>query len=162
MSMDHKSDDATALEQRVSRMLAGTAEYQAPESLEALVLAGIEQRSRVAWWRRRVPEWPLLAQVIFVLTGIATAAAVLLVRPAKPTVLGSVIAHPAAVLQRPAADLHATLSVLSVFHRLADTMASALPDSVWYGGMALCAAAYVALFLLIAFCYRLLQAPVSR
>ncbi len=116
-------------------------------------------------WRggqRRVPEWPLLAQALFVLTGIAAAAALLLARPATPKTLGTVINQPAAVLQRPAADLHATLDVLAVFHRLADTMAGTLTDRVWYGGLALCAAAYVALFLLIAFGYRLLQMPASR
>jgi len=45
--------------------------------------------------------------------------------------------------------------------RLGDTIAGALTDGVWYGGMALCAAAYVALFVLIAFGYRLLM-PASR
>lgn len=160
--MDRKPEDGAALEERTTRLLAGTAEYKAPEGLEARVLESIERRSRVAWWQRRVPEWPLLAQVLFVLTGIGTAAAVLLFRPATPTALGSVIAHPATVLRQPAADLHTTLNVLAVFHRLADTMAGALPDRLWYGGMVLCAAAYLALFFLIAFCYRLLQAPASR
>jgi hypothetical protein len=93
---------------------------------------------------------------------VATAAALLLIRPATPRSLGTVIGHPAAVLQRPAADLHATLDVLAVFHRLADTLAGTLPDGVWYGGLALCAAAYLALFFLIAFCYRLVQTPASR
>ena len=51
------------------------------------------------------------------------------------------------------------MNVLAVFHRLTDTLAGSLPDGVWYGGMALCAAAYMALFFLIVFGYRLLQAP---
>jgi hypothetical protein len=160
--MDRNSETDTALEQRVTRVLAGTAEFKAPESLEARVLKGIELRAKVPWWQRRVPEWPLLAQVIFLLTGIAAAAALLLARPATPKTLGTVISQPAAVLQRPTADLHTTLDVLAVFHRLADTMAGTLTDRVWYGGMALCAAAYVALFILIAFGYRLLKMPASR
>lgn len=161
--MDHDSQKATELAERVTRVLAGTAEFRAPSTLEAQVLEGIERRGRVPWWQRRVPEWPLLAQLLFGLTGVATAAALLLIRPATPRTLGTVIGHPAAaVLQRPAAELHTTLSILSVFHRLADTLAGTLPDAVWYGGMALCAAAYVALFFLIAFCYRLTQAPASR
>jgi len=158
--MDHQSDPA-ALEQRVTQVLAGTAEFKAPQGLEARVLEGIERLAKVPWWRRRVPEWPLLAQLLFGATGVATAAALLL-RPATPRSLGTVIGHPAAVLQRPAAELHATLDVLAVFHRLADTLASTLPDAVWYGGLALCAAAYLALFFLIAFCYRLVQTPASR
>jgi hypothetical protein len=149
------------LEQRVSQVLSGTAGYKAPHSLEARVLEGIERRARVPWWQRRVPEWPLVAQLLFGLTGVATAAALLLLRPATHRSLGTVIGHPA-VLQRPAADLHATLNVLAVFHRFADTMAGTLPDGVWYGGLALCAAAYLALFWLIAFCYRLVQTPASR
>jgi hypothetical protein len=150
------------LEQKVSQVLAGTAGFKAPQTLEARVLEGIERRAKVPWWQRRVPEWPLLAQLLFGLTGVATAAALLLLRPATPRALGTVIGHPAAVLQRPAADLHATLNVLAVFHRLLDTIAGALPDGVWYGGLALCAVAYVALFFLIVFGYRLVQTPASR
>jgi hypothetical protein len=160
--MDHDSERATALEQRVTRVLAGTAGFKAPQGLEARVLADLERRAKVSWWQRRVPEWPLLAQLLFGLTGVATAAALLLLRPATPRALDTVIVHPAAVLQRPAADLHATLNVLAIFHRLLDTIAGALPDGVWYGGLALCAAAYLALFCLVAFCYRLVQTPASR
>jgi hypothetical protein len=160
--MDRKSEIDAALEQRIARVLAGTAEFKAPETLEARVLQGIERHARVPWWQRRVPEWPLLAQVLFALTGIAAAALLLLARPAPPKALGTVISQPAALLKQPAADLHATLDMLAVFHRLADTIVGALTDSVWYGGLALCAAAYVALFLLLAFGYRLLQLPASR
>ena len=160
--MDHPSEKAAALEQRVSQVLAGTAGFKAPQSLEARVLEGIERSAKVPWWRRRVPEWPLLAQLLFGATGVATALALLLLRPATPRGLGTVIIHPAAVLQRPAAELHATLDLLAVFHRLADTLAGTLPDGVWYGGLALCAAAYVALFLLIGFCHQLAQTPASR
>jgi hypothetical protein len=160
--MDRKSEIDAALEQRIARVLAGTAEFKAPETLEARVLKGIERHANVPWWQRRVPEWPLLAQVLFALTGIAAAAWLLLARPAPPKALGTVISQPAALLKQPAADLYATLDMLAVFHRLADTIVGALTDSVWYGGLALCAAAYVALFLLLAFGYRLLQLPASR
>jgi hypothetical protein len=153
--MDRKAETDAALEQRIARLLAGTAQFKAPQGLEAQVLKGIERGAKVPWWQRRVPEWPLLAQLLFVLTGIAAAAALWLSRPATPKALGMVIS-------RPAAKLHATLDVLAVFHRLGDTIAGALTDGVWYGGIALCAAAYVALFVLIAFGYRLLQMPASR
>jgi hypothetical protein len=161
--MDHEPVTAaqTALQQRVARVLAGTAEFKAPQTLEARVLSGIERRVKVPWWRRRVPEWPLLAQLLFGATGIATAAALLLARPATPQALSTVINQPAAVLQQPATDLHTTLNVLAVFQRLADTVAGALPDAVWYGGLGLCITAYLALFFLILMGYRLLRAPLS-
>jgi hypothetical protein len=160
--MDREPIDAaqTALEQRTARLLAGTAQFKAPDSIESRVLEGIERRVRVPWWQRRVPEWPLLAQVIFALTGIVTAAALLLVRPTTPAPLSAVIGKPAAVLQRPAADLHTTLNVLAALHRLADTLVGALPG-VWYGGLVLGAAAYLALFFLVAFGYRLLLQPLA-
>ena len=161
MDRDSVTDVQAALEQRISRMVAGTAEFKAPQDLAAQVLSGIERRVRLPWWQRRVMEWPRLAQVCFALTGIATAAALLLGRPATPKTLGAMIPQPGAVLRQPAADLHATLNVLAVFHRLTDTVAGSLPDGVWYGGMALCAAAYMALFFLIVFGYRLLQAPAA-
>lgn len=159
MERDAMTDVQAALEQRITRMVAGTAEFKAPEALVEQVLSDIERRVKRPWWQRRVMEWPRLAQVGFALTGIATAAALLLGRPTTPKTLGAMIRQPGAVLRQPAADLHTTLNVLAVFHRLTDTVAGSLPDGVWYGGMALCAAAYMALFFLIVLGYRLLQAP---
>ena len=161
MDRDPVTDVQAALEQRVTRMVAGTAEFKAPADLQERVLSSIERRARVPWWQRRVMEWPRLAQLGFAITGVATAAALLLGRPATPKTLHAMIPQPGAVLRQPAADLHATLNVLSVFHRVTDTVASSLPDGVWYGGIALCAAAYMALFFLIVFGYRLLQAPAA-
>jgi hypothetical protein len=150
MNRDSVTDVQAALEERITRMVAGTAEFKAPQDLAERVLSGLERRVKVPWWQRRVMEWPRLAQAGFALTGIVTAVALLLGRPATPKTLGAIIA-----------DLHTTLNVLSVFHRLTDTVAGSLPDDVWYGGMALCAAAYVALFFLIVFGYRMLQAPAA-
>lgn len=161
MERDPVTDVHTALEQRISRMVAGTADFKAPQDLVDQVLGSIERRVNVPWWRRRVMEWPRLAQVGFALTGVATAAALLLGRPATPKALHVMIPQAGAVLRRPVADLHTTLNVLAVFHRLTDTVAGSLPDGVWYGGMALCGAAYLALFFLIVFGYRLLQAPAA-
>jgi hypothetical protein len=161
MDRDPVNSAQTALEQRIGRVLAGTAQFTTPQSLEAQVLEGIERRAKVPWWRRSVPEWPVLAQLGFAVTGIAAAATVLLGRTVAPKSLGTVISRPEAVLRQPATDLHTTLDVLSVFHRVTDTLAGNLPDGVWYGGMVLCAAAYVALFFLVVFGYRLLQAPVA-
>jgi hypothetical protein len=161
MDRDPVTDVQAALEQRVTRMVAGTAEFKAPADLQERVLSSIERRARVPWWQRRVMEWPRLAQLGFAITGVATAAALLLGRPATPKTLHAMIPQAGAVLRQPAADLHTTLNVLSVFHRVTDTVAGSLPDGVWYGGMALCAAAYMALFFLIVFGYRLLQAPAA-
>jgi hypothetical protein len=158
MNTDPGNDLRKALEERTTRALDGTAQFKAPPSLEARVWSGIERAALAPWWRRRVLEWPVLAQIIFAATGVMAAAALVLGRPAK---LHAVIDHPVAVLRQPAADLHATLNVLAIFHRLTDTVAGSLPDGVWYGGIALCAVAYVALFYLIVFGYRLLQAPLA-
>jgi hypothetical protein len=161
--MDREPDgDAQAVLTRgVSRMLAGTSAFTAPPNLEARVLAVVEQRMQLPWWRRRVPEWPWAARVVYGLAGLASAAALLLGRPATSPTLHAMVNQPAAVLRRPAADLHATLDVLSVFHRLTDTLAASVPDVLWYGGIILCASAYVALFFLVVFGYRLLQAPAA-
>jgi hypothetical protein len=162
MTMDHRPETDTALEQRIARVLKGTAEFKAPAGLEARVLKDIERGAKAAWWQRRVPEWPPLAQLLFILSGIAAALALLLSRPATPKALVPVISQPAAILNHPAADLHATLDVLAAFHRIGETLVGTVTDGVWYGGMALCAAAYVAMFCLIAFGYRLLHMPAAR
>ena len=161
MNPDPGKDLRDALEERTSRALHGTAQFKAPPGIEAQVWSGIERAAQTPWWRRRVLEWPVLAQVAFAATGIMAAAAMVLGRPATPAKLHAVIDHPVAVLQQPAADLHATLNVLAVFHRLTDTVAGSLPEGVWYGGIAVCAVAYVALFYLVVFGYRLLQAPLA-
>jgi hypothetical protein len=161
MNPDSDNDVHDALEQRISRVLTGTAQFKAPPSIEAQVWSGIEQAAKAPWWRRRVMEWPVLAQIAFAATGVMAAAALVLGRPATPAKLHAVINHPVAVLQQPAAELHATLNVLAIFHRLTGTVAGSLPDDVWYVGIALCALAYVALFYLIVFGYRLLQAPLA-
>ena len=161
MSTEPVKDSRDALEQQVGRMLSGTAQYSAPAELEAQVWSRIEQSAKVRWWQRRVPEWPVFAQLLFAATGVAAAALLVLARPASPSRLSAVIGHPVNALQRPAADLHTTLDLLSVFHRLTGTLAGSLPDLVWYGGIVLCGAAYVALFFLVVFGYRLLQAPLA-
>jgi|HubBroStandDraft_1064217.scaffolds.fasta_scaffold475240_2 hypothetical protein len=161
MNPDPDNEMQGALEQRITRVLSGTAQFKAPQSIEAQVWSGIERAAKAPWWRRRVLEWPVLAQIAFAATGVMAAAAMVLGRPAAPAKLHAVISHPVAVLQQPAADLHATMNVLAIFHRLTDTVAGSLPDDVWYGGIALCAVAYVALFYLIVFGYRLLQAPLA-
>src|ERR1700733_7021333 len=153
MNPDPGNEMQDALEQRITRVLTGTAQFKAPQSIEAQVWSGIEQAAKAPWWRRRVLEWPVLAQIAFAATGVMAAAAMVLGRLATPAKLHAVISHPVAVLQQPAADLHATLNVLAVFHRLTATVAGSLPDGVWYGGIALCAGAYVALFYLIVFGY---------
>jgi len=159
--MDDQSAQATALEQRVNRVLNGTAAFKAPPDLHLQVLARIERGAQVPWWRRRVPEWPRPAQLLFGLTGVATAAALVLLRPARHATLGTVLPHPA-VLQRPAADLHTTLNLLAAFDRLLDALVGSLSNGVWYGALALCAAGYVGLFFLFALGYRLIQTPAAR
>jgi hypothetical protein len=161
MNPDPGNDPRGALEQRITRVLTDTAHFKAPHGIEAQVWSGIERAAKAPWWRRRVLEWPVLAQIAFAATGVLAAAAMVLGRPAAPAKLHAVISQPVAALQQPAADLHATLNVLAIFHRLTDTIAGSLPDDVWYGGIALCAVAYVALFYLIVFGYRLLQAPLA-
>jgi hypothetical protein len=161
MNPDPDNQVRGALEQRVTRVLAGTAQFKAPQGIEAQVWSDIERAAKAPWWRRRVLEWPVVAQIAFAATGVVAAAGMVLGRPAAPAKLHAVISHPVAVLRQPAADLHATMNVLAIFHRLTDTVAGSLPDDVWYGGIALCAVAYVALFYLVVFGYRLLQPPVA-
>ncbi len=152
--MDHEPDVAqAALQRRVARALAGTAEFKAPQTLDALVLNGIERRMKVPWWRRRVPEWPLLAQVGFAMTGIAAArGAAGEARHAEGPERCDQSAgrrpahHPGCARRVPAICRHrgGRSARRCVVRRLA-----------------LCTAAYVALFCLIVLGYRLLRAPAA-
>src|SRR5665213_4306639 len=117
MNPDSGHDAHDELEHSIDRVLRGTAQFQAPHGLEAQVWSEIERAVKVPWWRRRVPEWPVLGQIAFAATGVAAAAAMVLGRAAPASRLGAVISQPVTALQAPAADLHATLNVLAIFHR---------------------------------------------
>lgn len=59
------------LESLIDKTLRNQPSRRAPESLEANVLAMIEQRMSQAWWQSGFARWPIAARVGFALFSIA-------------------------------------------------------------------------------------------
>jgi hypothetical protein len=76
-----------ALETRIAALLRGQPPRRAPATLEARVLAAIEQRRTAPWWQRSFGEWPLAARLAFFTTSLAVAVLALLWTPRLTDVL---------------------------------------------------------------------------
>jgi hypothetical protein len=55
------------LESFIHRTLRSLPDRPAPRSLEARVLAAIEARSSLPWWKQSFAQWPIAARCIFLL-----------------------------------------------------------------------------------------------
>ena len=64
--MTPSPDNDEKIEQLVHRALRELPLRRAPRSLEQRVLAEIERRATLPWWRRSFSHWPTLARVGFV------------------------------------------------------------------------------------------------
>jgi predicted anti-sigma-YlaC factor YlaD len=147
---DNGSDDT--LEGLVDRALHDLPVRRAPATLESRVLAELERRAALPWWRRSFAHWPLPARTGFLVICIALigfafvggATAMDGLRSLSDSgALSLSWAREAAVLMASAGNLIALLT-------------RAVPPSLLYGGLAVCAALYAALFGLGAAVYRTL------
>ncbi|HEU4602424.1 MAG TPA: hypothetical protein VFS24_10665 [Steroidobacteraceae bacterium] len=64
-------DKHQQLEALIDKTLRKQPPRRAPESLEANVLAAIEQRMARAWWQSGFARWPIAARVGFALMSVA-------------------------------------------------------------------------------------------
>jgi hypothetical protein len=72
-----KMNDPRKLEDFVQRAVDGIPDRRAPHTLEARVLAEIDRRAALPWWRQSYAHWPMAARWAF-LTASAGAAAILI------------------------------------------------------------------------------------
>jgi hypothetical protein len=144
------SDDT--LERRVGRALHDLPLRRAPATLESRVLAELERRAALPWWRRSFAHWPLPARAAFLLTCTALIGIVFAGGSAALDGLHSLgnsgalslsWARAAAVLMASAGNLIALLT-------------RAVPAALLYAGLAVGAALYAVLFGLGAAVYRTL------
>jgi hypothetical protein len=148
------------LELEVSRALRQVPLRRAPPSLEARVLAEIDRKAALPWWRRSFARWPGPARVGFAMTCVALIAALLaLTRPWAP---GAALAGAGARAAgswlpwaRPA------LTLIDVARQLEAALVRVVPLDWLYGAMAAGALLYTALFGLGAVAYRTLYLNTS-
>lgn len=55
------------LEKLIHQTLRSLPDRRAPRSLESRVLAAIEARASLPWWRQSFAQWPVAARVVFLL-----------------------------------------------------------------------------------------------
>jgi hypothetical protein len=67
------------LEQRITALLRDQPPRRAPASLEARVLAALNERRAVPWWQRSFAQWPLAARLAFLVASVGVGAVLALV-----------------------------------------------------------------------------------
>ncbi|MCC6414357.1 MAG: hypothetical protein IT582_00385 [Opitutaceae bacterium] len=141
--------DPEKLEKLIHQSLRALPERRAPRSLELRVMAAIEARQALPWWRQSFAHWPQPAKAAFFV--LAGALAAVLFTLVFRTGAGS------------ASSVTGALDLLAparrVFNAIADIGAAVfrgIPPLWLYGGLAFVAAMYAALVGLGATAYRTL------
>jgi hypothetical protein len=144
------SDDR--LEQLITRTLRGQPLLRAPRSLELRVIEELERRASLPWWRMSFGHWPISARTLFVLTSVAIA---WLAVGAMSWMLAYL--QPASTMQllqsqrSPLGDLVHTVASIEA---AGQALIHSIPSFWVYGGLALIATLYLALFGLGTAAYR--------
>jgi hypothetical protein len=143
-------------EQRLERLIGKTLRElpprRAPGTLEHRVLAAIEHRAALPWWRKSYLHWPLAVRCAFLIASGGVAQAVLMML--GDFKIASVIAVFAPQLAR--LQVFADLAISLVdFCR---AVVQSIPPLWLYGGLAGICVLYATLFGVGAFAYRTLYA----
>ncbi|HWL17388.1 MAG TPA: hypothetical protein VNR00_17400 [Opitutus sp.] len=142
------------LEKLIHETLRALPDRRAPRSLEARVLAAIEARSALPWWRHSFADWPLAARIGFVALSTAIAAAMVaalmwLSGNVDTSQLGSTLANRIGWID----GLQQALAGLRDF---ASLVIRSIPTGWLYGALAGFVGVYALLFGLGATAYRAL------
>ncbi len=154
--MNPVPDPEQKLEQWTRQTLRELPPRRAPHSLQLRVLAEIERRVALPWWRKSFGHWPLVAQMAFVLVcaglvRIAWMGGVWMMAGFDPAQFRTVFAQPYAWMESASA-------IVQAFSGFCDIMLRSIPPLWIYGGLAVFAAMYATLFGLGAAAYKALRA----
>jgi hypothetical protein len=146
--MTPSPDHHEKLEHLVHRTLRELPPRRAPRSLELRVLAEIERRAALPWWRQSYTHWPMAVRAAFFVGSAALAALLVVGLFSLMQMAGST----------PLAGSFAWVGLIRDLARTAvDTGAAvwrAIPPHWLYGGLALIAACYATLIGIGAAAYR--------
>lgn len=151
--MKHSPEE---LEKLIHENLRTLPHRRAPRTLEGRVLAAIEARAALPWWRKSFAQWPVAMRCLFLLVSggvvkLALMATVWVMGDFDRANFTSAFSNQFAWLERLRNALTAIADYsMLVFHSI---------PPVWlYGGLACLAAVYVTLFGIGAAAYRTLYA----
>jgi hypothetical protein len=142
------------LEKLIHRTLRSLPDRRAPRTLEARVLAAIEQRAASAWWKQPYMAWPLAARCAFLIVSgglvkLALMAAVWVMAGFDGAQFTEALAQPVAIYQQIRALYEGVTGFVALLFRN-------IPPLWLYGGLAFLGSLYAALFGLGAAAYRTL------
>lgn len=144
------------LERTIHRALRELPTRRAPRTLEERVLAEIARRAALPWWRKSFAHWPLVARAVF---------AVVLIGVVKFVLMGAVWVTAGFDAEQfreafatPFAWMEAGFSVVNAISGFFEIVLRSIPPLCLYGGLAVLASLYAALFGLGAAAYRTLYA----
>jgi hypothetical protein len=147
--MKPSPEEQLRLEQLIDRTLRGQPPRRAPATLEGRVFAEIARRATQPWWQKSFAHWPLAARLVFLLASIGAGRLALRASGWLATPIESGSLSPS--LPPEVSWIHSFVTAIAqVLHHM---------PSLWvYGGLALVAVMYAALFGLSATAYRTLYA----
>lgn len=154
--MQPRSNPHDRLEQALHRVLRGLPPRRAPRTLEARVIAELELRAALPWWRRNYAYWPFAVRVAFLVGSAGVVKLVLMAAVWAMAGFDNAQFAQAIAPQFAALDAVATLG-RSVTEACGAVFRS-LPAWWLYAAATVVAALYAALFGLGAAAYRTLYA----
>jgi hypothetical protein len=137
------------LEQLIDRTLRGQPLRQAPDSLQSRVLAEIERRAALPWWRKSFIHWPISARIVFLIASLGLVRIALQATGWISTPITSTSLK---------ADLPAEVSWIQSLLTAIVSVIQHMPPTWVYGALIILAAMYAAVFGLSAAAYRTLYA----
>jgi hypothetical protein len=144
--------DEQKLERLVHQTLRDLPPRRAPRSLEQRVLAAIEQRAALPWWRKGFAYWPAAPRFAFLAVVAAVVTGLFRLLTGVDTGAGLTGLLPSLAWAESISSLARTSQ------DFARVVLGGIPSLWLYGGLAVMASLYAALFGLGATAYRLLYA----
>ena len=144
------------LEKLIHQTLRSVPDRRAPRSLESRVLAAIEARAALPWWKQSFGQWPVAARCLFFLfSGVVVKFGIM----AGVWAMGSFdTAQYANAFSTQYAWVEHTRSIISGIGEFGLVLWRSIPPLYLYGGFACLASLYLSLFGLGAAAYRTLYA----
>lgn len=154
--MPHSTDSSEPLERAVHQVLRQLPDRSAPATLELRVLAEIERRAALPWWRKSFAHWPSAAKFLFVAVCVGS---VPLAWVATSSISSGLDwASIRTSLAQPIAWFHALTTVVHAIANSFEAVGRNIPPLWLYGGLTFFAALYAAVFGLGAAAYKAVQA----
>ncbi|HVU35241.1 MAG TPA: hypothetical protein VHE61_17530 [Opitutaceae bacterium] len=148
--------DEQNLEQLINTAVRHLPTRPAPRSLELRVQAEIARRAALPWWRKSYTHWPVAARAAFVVLCVAAGTLGLVITNRVDA--GILPVHVQTAFAPAISWLHGCAMLLQLVATYAQELIGKIPPLWLYGGAAIVASLYLALFSLGAAAYRTLYA----